>query len=294
MREIRLVRSQSTADKFVFELVPENRDAELSLHSMPDVASEPERFVVPVTKEMRDLIIPPVIPSRSPQPHSDLALTAREIQDRIRSGQSPEEVAEAARVSVDRISAFALPVIRERARVVELAREAVVNPDETNANLSVSCEELFHRYTEKKGINFDSLSWDSTRDSHRHWFVTVTWTDAANTVTDIAAHEAKGDSETYTARWAFTFRRAGSDYLEPSNDLAREVLSIIKPEEKAPAPVSELPQPEPEDSAEDEFALQGPVEEPEHKSRRRKSTKPNWEDVVLGLQRSTKRPRNGE
>ena len=52
----------------------------------------------------------------------DSALRPRDIQARIRAGESPDEVAAAAGVDVDRIAAFAAPVVAEREHVAGLAQ----------------------------------------------------------------------------------------------------------------------------------------------------------------------------
>ena len=56
----------------------------------------------------------------------DSVLRPRDIQTRIRSGESPESVAEAARTTVDKIMGFAAPVLAERAYVAEHAQKASV------------------------------------------------------------------------------------------------------------------------------------------------------------------------
>src|SRR6476661_2884155 len=56
----------------------------------------------------------------------DSALRPRDIQARIRAGESPEEVAAAAQTDVNGIMAFAGPVLAERAHVALTAQRASV------------------------------------------------------------------------------------------------------------------------------------------------------------------------
>lgn len=56
----------------------------------------------------------------------DSILRPREIQARIRSGQTPETVAEAAQTSVERIIGYATPVLAERAHIAERAQHSSV------------------------------------------------------------------------------------------------------------------------------------------------------------------------
>ena len=53
-------------------------------------------------------------------------LRPRDIQARIRAGESPEAVAQAAQTSVEKIMPFAAPVLAERAHVAERAQRSSV------------------------------------------------------------------------------------------------------------------------------------------------------------------------
>lgn len=56
----------------------------------------------------------------------DSTLRPRDIQARIRAGETPEAVAEAAHTNVDKIMAFAAPVLAERQHVAERAQRSSV------------------------------------------------------------------------------------------------------------------------------------------------------------------------
>src|SRR3954462_3741218 len=56
----------------------------------------------------------------------DSALRPRDIQARIRAGDTPETVAALAQVSVERIMPYAVPVLAERQHIAELARRSHV------------------------------------------------------------------------------------------------------------------------------------------------------------------------
>ncbi len=55
----------------------------------------------------------------------DSVLRPRDIQARIRAGESLERVAEAAQTTTDRIMAFAAPVLAERAYVAAAGAEGL-------------------------------------------------------------------------------------------------------------------------------------------------------------------------
>src|SRR5437763_16777149 len=64
-------------------------------------------------------------------------LPPRVIQARIRAGETPEQVAEASGTRVDRILRFAHPVLQERARLAEQARESRVRLSEGTTTASL-------------------------------------------------------------------------------------------------------------------------------------------------------------
>lgn len=98
------------------------------------------------------------------------ALRPREIQARVRAGETLEEVAAAAGVPVERIEAFAGPVLAERAYIAGLAQEAHVRRQgETTSNrtlLAAVTERLSSR-----GVERGDVTWDSWKLDARRWHV---------------------------------------------------------------------------------------------------------------------------
>jgi hypothetical protein len=73
-------------------------------------------------------------PKPEPKPAAESRLTPREIQARLRAGQTPEKVARSAGVPVDLVTRFYGPVLSERALVIDAARDGVL----TRARLGTS------------------------------------------------------------------------------------------------------------------------------------------------------------
>jgi hypothetical protein len=69
---------------------------------------------------------PPPEPADPPKPAPESRLSPREIQARLRAGHTPERVARAAGVPLDRVVRFAGPVLSERALVIDAARDATL------------------------------------------------------------------------------------------------------------------------------------------------------------------------
>ena len=117
MRTLRLVALSDDGTSLV--LAVEGDDAETG-----------ERFELPIDDRLRAAARGDA--RRLTQIDVDLGteLPPRVIQQRIRSGETPEQVAAATGARVERIMRFAHPVLQERERVAEQAREARVRLSE--------------------------------------------------------------------------------------------------------------------------------------------------------------------
>lgn len=104
----------------------------------------------------------------------DSALTPRDIQARIRAGESVEDVAQAAGVPTERVEPFAAPVIAERAHVAGLALSSPVRRRGEHASVrqlrSVTTESLVAR-----GVDPDEVDWDAALLGSRRWQITATF-----------------------------------------------------------------------------------------------------------------------
>ncbi len=117
-------------------------------------------------------------------------ISPREIQDRIRAGESAEHVAMSAGVPLERVLRFVGPVLREREHVADQAKRARVGTGPAGpASLLV---DVVNRAAAKLGVDADEVSWDSARREDHSWIVNVTWPDgsAAAWALDLLRHQA--------------------------------------------------------------------------------------------------------
>jgi hypothetical protein len=98
------------------------------------------------------------------------ALPVREIQARIRSGLSAEQVAEESGVPVEHIRRYEGPVLAEREHVVTRARATALGPDGSPALDDLVADRLAAR-----GVDPQGAGWDSSRDAHGSWSVTLSF-----------------------------------------------------------------------------------------------------------------------
>ena len=107
----------------------------------------------------------------------DSVLRPRDIQSRIRAGETPEAVAAAAKTTVDKIMAFAAPVLAEREHVAERAQrssvrrkagEAAGDPGARSRTLG----DAVAGHLRGLNISPDQVTWDSYRREDGRWALT--------------------------------------------------------------------------------------------------------------------------
>ena len=169
------------------------------------------------------------------------ALSPREIQTRIRSGESVEDVARVAGVDRERVERFAAPVIAEREHVAGLAMTSSARRrGETSSHRTlrgVLNERLLDR-----GVDIDTVAWDSYRLDDGRWSVTA----------DYLTGE--------TPRQAVFYFDVAGRYSVAGNDEGRWVLGDTSPSRGAqpglpPAPGEHGDDTEPTIDLSDELAL---------------------------------------
>ncbi|WP_018351817.1 septation protein SepH [Longispora albida] len=107
----------------------------------------------------------------SPAVSSQTALSPRDIQARIRGGESAEDVARVANVPVDRVLRYAGPVLQERAMLAQHARRTRLRTSDRGASLA----EVVDARLGKHGVDAEKVSWDAYRRDDGTWRVVATW-----------------------------------------------------------------------------------------------------------------------
>lgn len=98
-------------------------------------------------------------------------LSPRDIQSRIRSGESADDVARIAAVPVDRVLRYAGPVLQERAMLAQHARRTRLRNSDKGAPLG----DVVSGRLAQHGIDAEKISWDAYRREDGTWRVIATW-----------------------------------------------------------------------------------------------------------------------
>jgi hypothetical protein len=152
--------------------------------------------------------------------HRESELSPKEIQARLRAGETVEQVARAARIPVARIMIYATPVISERARIIDQARAAKMRRPRGPENTTSLGAAVTKRLTEVAGLKPETIEWAAKRREDAAWVISVSF-------------GARGG--TRTAQWLW--RPNGRD-LTALNSLGSRMGSLesAAPARKRPAP----------------------------------------------------------
>ncbi|MDI6908595.1 septation protein SepH [Nocardioides sp.] len=136
----------------------------------------------------------------------DSALRPRDIQARIRSGESPEAVAQAAQTSVDKIMAFAAPVLAERQHVAERAqRSSVRRTDGGQAAAGArTLGDAAASHLRAANVDPATVEWDAWRREDGRWSLTASYSSPERSGTAELTFDAPGNYVTLDnedARW---------------------------------------------------------------------------------------------
>jgi hypothetical protein len=106
-------------------------------------------------------------------------LRPRDIQARIRAGESPDSVAQVAGTSVDKVMPYAAPVLAERAHVAQRAQRASIRrrPVEGGATSSArTLGDAIGSHLRARNVDPDTISWDAWRREDGRWTLTGAYT----------------------------------------------------------------------------------------------------------------------
>jgi len=134
------------------------------------VSNAGEEFAVPVDQRLRAALRGDHARFGQLEMKMESALRPRDIQARIRGGESAEEVAAAAQTTVDAIMGFAAPVLAERAHVAENARKSSIRRRSTEATTAAgTLDQASRTHFSTVGVRADDVEWDAWRRDDGRW-----------------------------------------------------------------------------------------------------------------------------
>jgi Protein of unknown function (DUF3071) len=249
----------------------------------------------------------------------DSALRPRDIQTRIRAGETPESVAQAAQTSVDKIMAFAAPVLAERQHVAERAQRSSVRRSEGSASHGArTLGDAVAAHLRALNVDPATVEWDAWRREDGRWAMAGSYASPERSGTAELTFDAPGNYVTLDnedARWLVgeavaaapeprddlrharqrRLNAVGDDQLPLGEELADELgddaIDLVS-EQPVEAFLDDQPPTDPEIAAEEaelrEEAEDAAAEEPEPPTRRPvkktrgRASVPSWDEIMFG------------
>ncbi|MGO3151637.1 MAG: septation protein SepH [Galactobacter sp.] len=198
--------------------------------------------------------------SQAAVPATTVPLSPRQIQARIRAGESAAQVAAESGTDLDHVLRYEGPVLAERNYIASRARDVEVSGPLSNEGYraafgdeSATLGDMVHTRLRSFGVEPETLTWDAWKLDSGTWRIVARFT-----LPDSAADLG----EQPPAEWTF---HPGRKHLENANRWA-QVLSEWEPWDVLPSQrrlVPVAPHPESEDSTPDPVPALPPQERPE-------------------------------
>ena len=140
------------------------------------VSNAGEEFAVPVDQRLRTALRGDHARLGQLEMKMESALRPRDIQARIRAGESAEDVAAAAQTTVDAIMAFAAPVLAERAHVAQTAMKSSIRRATADSSpVGRTLDEASKQHLMSSSVRSDDVEWDAWRREDGRWTLTATY-----------------------------------------------------------------------------------------------------------------------
>jgi Protein of unknown function (DUF3071) len=162
------------------------------------------RFSLPIDDRLRTVVRGQFSRLAQYEIEVENPLRPKEIQDRIRAGETADEIADAAGIPIDRVRRFEGPVLAEREyRALEAQRSTVRGHGESGPGPRLG--EIVGERLSDAGAPADTLAWDSRKRADGNWQVQL---------------QFLLEGRPQIAEWVFDPRRR---HVIPADDIARRL-----------------------------------------------------------------------
>ena len=136
------------------------------------------RFTLPIDERLRAVALGQTSRLAQYEIEVESPLRPKEIQARIRAGETAEEIADAAGIPVERVRWFEGPVLGERAYIAQQAQAASVRRPGDSSGPGHRLADIVPSRLKAAGADPDDGQWDSRKRGDGNWQVTLTFTAA--------------------------------------------------------------------------------------------------------------------
>jgi hypothetical protein len=132
------------------------------------VDNEGNTYSVRISDTLRATVNQPRLTSVPTVEQTD-TMSVKEIQRRLRAGESFEHVAREGQITVEKVERFAGPIMQEREYILDRARELVMRKDAYRADLTFS--DVVLAKLSPRGVDIDQISWNTWRLPDGIWHI---------------------------------------------------------------------------------------------------------------------------
>ncbi|BBH16184.1 hypothetical protein Back2_04710 [Nocardioides baekrokdamisoli] len=248
-------------------------------------------FVVPVDERLRAALPQPSRRTETPMTNQPPALRPKDIQARIRAGESLEQVAAAAGTEPEAIMAFAGPVLAEREHMALRAARASVRRTSVAADPAVrTLQDAVLSVLGRFDQEFEDISWDSWRRQDGRWILLGHYETTERSGIAQMAYDIQGayvTPENDDARWLLGDLPA-VPAAPPATPVRDELHSLRQRRQSVPevdmfAPTTEIQVEEPTVEVRVDTAAAVEVEaKPATSAKRKRGSIPSWDEIMFG------------
>jgi len=102
-------------------------------------------------------------------PNGATELTIKEIQARLRAGESPRELSESTGTALSKIERFAGPILHERNHIISSALDTQIKRGRNDLTL----RDVVNERLGARGVDLSSLEWNGYRQEDGSWIISV-------------------------------------------------------------------------------------------------------------------------
>ncbi len=191
-------------------LVAVSEDGSYAILAVPGRSG---RFLLPIDERLRTVAKGQFSRLAQYEIEVENPLRPKEIQDRIRAGETADEIADAAGIPPDKIRRFEGPILAERQYQAELARRATIHGHSDSGPGPRFGDIVAERLT-RAGANPETAEWDSRKRPDGNWQIRLAFS--------IGGREGR-------AEWIYDPRRR---HVTPDDDQA---VRLSMPQSEWPA-----------------------------------------------------------
>ena len=233
-----------------------------------------EEFTVRISDTLRATVNQPRLAAVVASDDAE-TMSVKEIQRRLRSGETMDAIARDGHISVEKVERFAGPILQERVYILDQAFSVVLRKE--SAREQETFQDVVISRLAPMGVDSDSLSWNTWRIDDGTWTI------------DLAYPNRDGHG---SATWNFDLNRRS---ITATNENARWMLGqepaartqtqgLIHSEPTHPSRIIDsIPEPEPVRETPRLVAIrETPREEDRAEGITSRAKVPSWDEIMFG------------